>query len=287
MKKITLLVLIGPIFLSIRTYALDLRKTAEIKKPKLIVVLIIDQFRADYLTRFKERFLPAQNKKGAIGGFNYLISNGAYFPYAQYEILQAMTGPGHASLLTGSYPYQSGIPINDWYDSQSGKNMYCVEDEASPIVGLKENSDLKKIRGMSPKNLIGTTVGDELKNAGYPSKVISIALKDRAAILLGGHRADLALWFDPSSFQWVSSKYYLPEDHLPTWVTTLNEEIKIKKSPIKVWSAKLQETMKSYFATTSTYPNEKKLIGKNLFIGQLLILIYLKTQNHYLNVYFD
>ena len=230
-----------------------------LKRPKLIVVLIIDQFRADYLTRFNERFLPARNSSGAVGGFNYLITNGAYFPYAQYDVLQSMTGPGHSTLLSGAYPYQSGIPLNDWYDSERGKITYCVEDEGSPIVGLADNKDYT---GVSPKNFIGSTVGDELKNAGYPSKVISIALKDRAAILLGGHRADLALWFEPKSFQWISSKYYLPEGNLPTWVTQLNEEVKIKKTPMKVWSTKLQETMNSYLSTTNTYPNETKLIGK-------------------------
>ena len=230
-----------------------------LKKPKLIVVIIIDQFRADYLTRFNERFLPAKNSSGSVGGFNYLISNGAYFPYAQYDVLQSMTGPGHSTLLSGAYPYQSGIPLNDWYDSEQGKITYCVEDEGSPIVGPLDYKDLK---GMSPKNFIGSTIGDELKNAGYPSKVISIALKDRAAILLGGHRADLALWFEPKSFQWVSSKYYLPEGNLPTWVTQLNEEVKIKKAPIKIWSTKLQETMNSYFSTTNSYPNETKLISK-------------------------
>jgi predicted AlkP superfamily pyrophosphatase or phosphodiesterase len=222
-------------------------------------MLIIDQFRADYLTRFKERFLPAKNPNGSLGGFNYLISNGAYYPYAQYDILQSMTGPGHATLLSGSYPYQSGIPLNDWYDSKLNKNLYCVEDESSPIVGPLES---KNYSGMSPKNFIGSTVGDELKNAGYPSKVISIALKDRAAILMGGHRADLALWFDPKTFQWISSKYYLPDGSLPTWVSQLNNEVKVKKAPMKIWSTKLQETMKSYFMTTNTYPNDKKLISK-------------------------
>ena len=230
-----------------------------IKKPKLIVVLIIDQFRADYLTRFKERFLPEQSATGSVGGFNYLIKNGSYFPYAQYDILQSMTGPGHATHLSGSYPYQSGIPLNDWFDSKNNKNMYCVQDDNYAIVG---STDLKDRMGMSPKNFIGSTVGDELKNAGYPSKVISIALKDRSAILMGGHRADLALWFDPKSFQWVSSNYYLPNSILPKWVETLNQAIKIKKSPMKIWSTKLQETMKSYFLTTNSYPNEKKLINK-------------------------
>ena len=254
--KIKFFILLSSTFLLTTTQA---SSPLVIKKPKLIVVLIIDQFRADYLTRFKDRFLPARNAQGALGGFNYLISNGAYYPYAQYDILQSMTGPGHATLLSGSYPYQSGIPLNDWYDSKLGKNIYCVEDDKFAIVGV---SNSKERTGMSPKNFIGSTVGDELKNAGYPSKVISIALKDRAAILMGGHRADLALWFDPKSFQWISSKYYLPDGNLPSWVTTLNEEVKIKKAPMKIWSTKLQETMNSYFLTTSTYPNEKKLIGK-------------------------
>jgi predicted AlkP superfamily pyrophosphatase or phosphodiesterase len=243
--------------LNLKAYSQSTAPT--LKKPKLIVVLVIDQFRADYLTRFQERFLPARNANGAVGGFNYLMSSGAYFPYAQYDVLQSMTGPGHSTLLSGSYPYQSGIPLNDWYDYKLGKNMYCVEDEAFPIVGLADNAGYP---GMSPKNFIGSTVGDELKNAGYPSKVVSIALKDRSAILMGGHRADLALWFDPKSFQWISSKYYLPEGQLPTWVSQLNSEVKIKKAPMKIWSAKLQETMKSYFNQTTTYPNEKNLIGK-------------------------
>jgi predicted AlkP superfamily pyrophosphatase or phosphodiesterase len=247
--------LIAPLLLLISPSAHS-NSIKNIKKPKLIVMLVIDQFRADYLTRFKDRFLPAKNSAGAVGGFSYLMSEGAYFPYAQYDVLQAMTGPGHATVLTGSYPYQSGIPINDWYDSKTGKNVYCVEDENTSIVGIQKDEP-----GMSPKNLIGSTVGDELKNAGYPSKVISIALKDRAAILMGGHRADLALWFDPKSFQWISSSYYLPEKKLPEWTEKLNQEIKIKKAPIKIWSAKLQETLKTYLVTTSTYP-ENKLIGK-------------------------
>ena len=235
---------------------------APIKKPKLIVLLVIDQFRADYLTRFNDRFLPAKNKSGAVGGFNYLMNEGAYFPFAEYDILQSMTGPGHATILTGSYPYQSGIPLNDWYEPSMKRNMYCVEDKNSSLVGLPTTQDNSGRVGMSPHNLIGSTVGDELKNAGFPSKVVSIALKDRAAILMGGHRADLALWFDPKSFRWISSRYYLPDGDLPNWVTKLNEEIQIKKTPTKVWGVKLQETLKTYLATTTTYPNEQKLIGK-------------------------
>ena len=198
--------------------------------PNLILVLVIDQFRADYLMRFKSRFLPGGSASGAKpGGFQYLTSNGAYYPFGQYDILQSMTGPGHATVLTGSYPYQSGIPLNAWYDVELKDQFYCVEDRTKGSVG----SAVKHAIGSSPIQLIGTTVGDELKNAGYPSRVVALALKDRAAILLGGHRADLALWFDPGKYRWVSSQYYLPEGQLPAWVNRLNDDVakRIEQAP--------------------------------------------------------
>jgi predicted AlkP superfamily pyrophosphatase or phosphodiesterase len=132
-----------------------------------------------------------------------------------------MTGPGHATVLTGSYPYQNSISINSWFDVVAKKKAYCVGDSSVKIVGNASKPD----DGMSPRNLVGDTVGDELKNAGYPSKVVSIALKDRAAILMAGHRADLAVWFDPKTFQWVSSTYYLPEGKLPAWLDSVNAEV--------------------------------------------------------------
>src|SRR6185369_3554734 len=124
---------------------------------KLVVFIVIDQFRADYLSRFGDRF--------GTNGFKALMKDGAYFPYGEYDILQSMTGPGHATVLTGSYPYQSGIPINDWYDQKSHASMNCVEDAS-----VKPDS--------SPRNLSGSTVGDELKNIGSPSKVVALAIKD-------------------------------------------------------------------------------------------------------------
>jgi hypothetical protein len=187
-----------------------------LSRPKLTLVLVIDQFRADYLTRFASRFLPSSGKNGEVGGFKYLMSKGAYFPQAKYDVLENMTCPGHATILTGSYPYLSGIVLNEWYDRSLGRMIYCVDDGDSPLVG----SDLKGAEsGVSPKNLVGTTVGDELKNSGRPSKIISIALKDRAAILLGGHRADLAVWLS-SNYRWVSSRYYVKDKELPRWIET-------------------------------------------------------------------
>ena len=122
------------------------------------------------------------------------------------EILQNMTGPGHSTILSGAFPYQSGIALNNWFDAGKQAGVYCVQDDDSPIVGGA--SDGKSL-GLSPKNFRATTVGDELKNAGYPSRVVSLSLKDRASILMGGHRADIALWFDTKSQRWVSSRFYL------------------------------------------------------------------------------
>jgi predicted AlkP superfamily pyrophosphatase or phosphodiesterase len=180
-------------------------------RPKLIVMIVIDQFRADYLMRFESRFAP--------DGFRALMSEGAYYPYGEYGLLQSMTGPGHATVLTGAYPYQHGIPANAWFDQETHAAVYCVEDASAPLI----QSD--KSAGRSPKNLIASTVGDELKNAGYGSRVYSVALKDRAAILMGGHRPDLAIWFDPVRAQWISSRYYLPSGVAPAWLTELNKEV--------------------------------------------------------------
>lgn len=209
------------------------------KKPKLVVVLVVDQFRADYLTRFEKRFLPAgQGEK--VGGYRYLMQKGAYFPFAQYDVLQCMTGPGHAMILSGTYPYQMGIPLNTWFDRASEQPRYCVEDSSQEVVGPMEN--FKAGKGLSPKNFRAETVGDLLKNSGYSSRVVSVALKDRAAILLGGHRADLALWLDSQSFSWVSSRYYLSNGKLPAWVEELDRELSQRRGKLYSWKSSGQHT---------------------------------------------
>lgn len=227
-KKIPTLILIITFILS----PLNASVTAApygAEKPKLILVIVIDQFRSDYLTRFKKLFKPARAANGDVGGFEYLTSEGAYYPFAQYDILQAMTGPGHATLLTGAYPYQSGIPVNEWYDARVKKKIESIEDATTKPV--PESNAV----GMSPKNLLATTVGDELKNAGYPSRVFSVALKDRASIMMGGHRADLAIWFDAKNFQWVSSQHYLSDGKLPEWLVNLNASIAAQKGKSITW----------------------------------------------------
>jgi predicted AlkP superfamily pyrophosphatase or phosphodiesterase len=192
---------------------------SRIKKPKLIVTLVVDQFRADQVARFQNRLLPPIGPQGEPGGLRYLTERGAYYPLAEFGLLQNMTCPGHATILSGAHPYQHGISGNIWYDASIQKSMYCVEDPGNPQVGVKDPGSQ---RGVSPKNFRGTTLGDELKNSGYRSRVVTVALKDRAAVLLGGARADLALWFDRESQNWVSSRYYLPDGKLPAWVQDVN-----------------------------------------------------------------
>lgn len=197
------------------------------KRPKLVVVIVIDQFRADYLTRFENQF---RKPKSGLAGFNFFLSQGAYFPYADFELAQCMTGPGHATILTGSYPYASGIPINEWWDRANAKRTYCVEDASYPIIGLSDSSF-----GRSPQFLMGSTVGDELKNADYDSRVVTVAYKDRSAILLGGRRADLALWYEDKVPGWTSSAYYIADKKLPEWVSKKNSEfIKEKCDPAHI-----------------------------------------------------
>jgi len=193
-------------------------------KPKLVVVLVVDQFRADYLTRYGHKLLPAKSAKG-LGGYRYLMEEGAWFPQAEFSILQNMTGPGHATILTGSYPYLSGIPINEWYDSEKKKGVYCTEDSSFDWLSGTKGGKI----GTSPRLLQGTTLGDELKNTSPKSKVVSISLKDRSAILMGGHRADAAAWMDPSRTTWTSSKFYFKEGSLPPWLQKANEAFDKKR----------------------------------------------------------
>ncbi len=217
-------------------------------RPRLVVVVSIDQFRADFLTRHHSRFLPKRDAKGE-GGFRFLMEEGAYFPYSEQVLAQAMTGPGHASILSGTLPYHTGIPSNYWYDSKSGKKMYCTSDESVRIVG---SSAAKKDGGMSPRNFNGTTLGDELNLSGEKSKVVSIALKDRASILMGGRRPDLAIWFEPKAYRWVTSSYYWDKDQLPDWLSQLNSRVDAKKGKKVSWTI---EGSGSGVSTTQSFPH--------------------------------
>lgn len=205
-----------------------------ISPPKLVVLISIDQFRGDYVERFNPYFLPA-NSGGKVGGFKFLMETGAHFRNAMHNHLPTATGPGHATLMTGSEPAYDGIVSNDWFDRVSGKTVYCVDDPNVEGVG---GAGAKQ----SPKNLLVTTVGDELKMAtNGKSKVVGVAIKDRASILMAGHAADTVIWYDSGAGNWVTSTWYAPSKQLPSWVSNLNAEKFADKAAGKTWEPLLSD----------------------------------------------
>lgn len=176
-------------------------------KTKLVVAIIVDQFRYDYMTRFDNEYHD---------GLRRLHDSGAFFTDAQEAHFPTVTAVGHAAFLTGSIPAIDGIIANEWYDRETGKKVTSVSDDATKLVGGDEGT------GSSPRRLIGTTLGDEIKATGpADTEVIGISLKDRAAILPAGHAANAAYWFDHESGHFVTSDYYMKV--LPLWVQAFNQ----------------------------------------------------------------
>src|SRR5574340_165575 len=175
------------------------------KTPKLVVAIAVDQFRYDYLTRFRGEYN---------GGLARLLTVGAVFSNARYEHFPTVTAIGHATFLTGATPSISGIVGNDWYDRAEGRSVTSVSDPKTRLLGGSGP-------GSSPHRLLVSTVGDELKivNPGR-SRVVGISLKDRAAVLPAGHTADGAYWFDGKTGNFVSSTFYFPD--LPGWAKDFN-----------------------------------------------------------------
>jgi len=193
-------------------------------RPRLVVLISIDQFRADYLTRFWDLYKPATDASGA-GGFRYLMEQGAYYTDAQHDHYPLYTGPGHSIHFTGAPPYKTGIVGNDWFDRDLNRERYCVEDPSSD--GTLVGTTAKKT-GISPSTLRVSTVGDELKMAtGGQGKVWAVAFKDRAAVLMAGRLADGVLWFDDETGNWITSKFYRKDGKLPAWVSDWNDAKKL------------------------------------------------------------
>jgi predicted AlkP superfamily pyrophosphatase or phosphodiesterase len=178
-------------------------------RPKLVLALAIDQFRYDYLTRFRSEYT---------GGLRRLLDRGAVFTRARFQHFPTVTAIGHSTYLSGALPALSGIIGNDWYDRTAGRSVTSVSDPAEKIVGGAGE-------GASPRRMLVSTVGDELKIAtGSKAKVIGLSLKDRSAILPAGHMADLALWYDAQTGRFVTSTFYAAA--LPDWVARFDEERK-------------------------------------------------------------
>jgi len=179
-------------------------------RARLVLLVVVDQFRYDFLERFGDLFGP--------GGLRRLQREGASWTGAHYDHIPTETAPGHATLLTGAWPSETGIIANDWYDRARGRRVNNVEDETARLVGPGG----AKERAASPRSLLASTLGDELKLAtGGRSKVIGISVKDRGAVLPAGRAADGAFWYSAETGQFVSSNYYF--NQLPAWVERYNE----------------------------------------------------------------
>ena len=178
------------------------------KRLRLVLLIVVDQFRYDYLERFGDLFGP--------NGFKRLLRDGASWAQANYDHMPTYTAPGHGTMMTGAWPAESGIVGNEWIDRPTGKRITSVTDDAVKQLGGDASEP-----GASPKRLLSSTVGDELRLfTNDRSKVIGVSVKDRSAILPAGRHANAAYWFSSLSGNMVSSTYYF--NQLPAWVTSFN-----------------------------------------------------------------
>jgi hypothetical protein len=192
------------------------------QQPKLVLAIVVDQFRYDYLTRFRDDFT---------GGLKRLLEQGAVFTNANYDASPTVTAVGHSTFLSGAMPARSGIVSNTWWDRVEGKVVTSVSDDKTKLLG--GDPSFGSVAGSSPERLLVSTIGDELKMSGKGGKVIGISLKDRSAILPAGHKADGAYWFDGLAGSFVSSTYYFPE--LPAWVREFNATRPVDKYAGREW----------------------------------------------------
>ncbi len=193
-----------------------------LNRPKLVVGLVVDQMRWDYLYRFNDRY--------EAGGFRRLLGEGFTCENTHIDYLPTETGPGHTCIYTGSVPSIHGIAANNFFIQSTGRYMYCAEDTTVQTVGSTSPAGM-----MSPRNMQASTITDELKMAtNFRSKVIGIALKDRGSILPAGHTPDGAYWFDDASGNWITSTYYIKS--LPAWVDQFNSKKLVSTYLSKPWN---------------------------------------------------
>src|SRR3981081_3590766 len=189
--------------------------------PKLVVIIVIDQFRGDYVERYRGQF-------GDVG-FRFFLDHGAYFTDCNYDYANTRTAPGYSTLFTGAYTNGHGLVANDWWDFKNKRAVPFVEDENTKLVGVPGDK-----AGASPHNLLADTVGDELKLATQgKSRVFGVSLKDRAAVLPAGYAGDAAYWIEPKSGLWVTSTYY--KNELPKWAQDFNSSNRAAKYWDRDW----------------------------------------------------
>jgi predicted AlkP superfamily pyrophosphatase or phosphodiesterase len=221
-----------------------------IKHPRLVVGIVVDQMRWDFLYRYYQRYSED-------GGFRRLLTHGfscenTFIPYTP-----TITACGHTSIYTGSVPAINGITGNDWWDYTRSQWVYCTGDDSVKTIGSNT-----KAGQMSPRNLLVSTIGDELNLAtNFRSKVIGIALKDRGAILPAGHSANGAYWYDNDTGDWITSSYYMSD--LPKWLKDLNAKKLADKYFAQDWNT-LYPLSTYVQSTPDEMPFEARPFGLNV-----------------------
>ena len=201
------------------TISAQKNKSTQLDRPKLVIGLVVDQMRWDYLYRYYEKY--------GNDGFKRLLNQGYSLNNVHINYIPTYTAIGHTTIYTGSVPAIHGIAGNDWFDKTTGKNVYCTADDTVKGVGTTSS----KVGNHSPRNLWSTTITDELLLAtNFKAKVVGVSLKDRASILPAGHNPTGAYWFDDTTGDFVTSSYYRNE--LPKWVTDYNNQ-KIGENLVK------------------------------------------------------
>lgn len=219
MKKTNLIILS---LMCMTTWMYGQKKSTDSNRPALVVGIVVDQMRYDYLYKYADRY--------STNGLKRLMREGMNCQDNHYNYAPTVTAAGHASVYTGTVPAVHGIVGNEWTDVATGKKVYCTDDSTVSTVGTTGKTGF-----MSPKNLWTSTITDQLKLAqNFKSKTIAIALKDRGAILPGGHAADGAYWYDSKEGRWITSSFYMQS--LPRWVQTFNAEQRAQKYTKAGWN---------------------------------------------------
>jgi arylsulfatase A-like enzyme len=217
-------------------------------RPKLVVGIVVDQMKQEYLYRYYSKF--------GNDGFKRLMNDGFMLKNAHYNYAPTYTGPGHASVYTGTTPSIHGVIGNDFYDKETKRMVNCVEDGAQTAVGHPSPNGK-----VSPSRMLTTTITDELKLfTNKQAKVIGLSIKDRGAVLPAGHMADAAYWYDRSSGKFITSTYYM--NALPSWVQQFNNKNLSEIYLSQEWKPLLP--LEQYTESTADQsPYERKLFGKD------------------------
>lgn len=239
--------LLGILFVFFSGYVLAQHPDTD--RPKLVVGIVVDQMRQEYLYRYSAKFNN--------DGFKRMMGEGFMLKNAHYNYVPTVTGAGHASVYTGTTPANHGIIGNDWYDKDLKKNVYCAGDDKYQTVGSASVSDGQ----MSPHRLLTTTITDELKlSTQKRAKVVGISIKDRGSVLPAGHMADAAYWYDEKVGKFITSTYYMSA--LPAWVENFNKRNLPDKYLSQVWNTVYP--IEQYVASgPDDSPYESKLGGKD------------------------